>query len=84
MKNNDLYLIKIINLNYEILLLFDYKTGEILKYKIGEKNIVKLNFKDNEFSKHNIATIHNHTKEMYTPPSTKTSEFFQENGRIMN
>ncbi len=61
MKNNDLYLIKIINLNYEILLLFDYKTGEILKYKIGEKNIVKLNLKDNELSNHNVASIHNHT-----------------------
>lgn len=72
----DEFIRKTIDLDYEILLLFDYITGDILKCKIGEKNIVKLNFKDNEFSKHNIATIHNHTKEMYTPPSDKNFGIF--------
>ena len=67
----DEFIRKTADLNYEILIYFDYTTGEILKCKIGSTTNVKLNFEKNEFSKHSIASIHNHTKDMYTPPSDK-------------
>ena len=67
---------KTINLNYEIALYFDYTTGEILKCKIGSETKVELKFEENEFNGKHIASIHNHTKDMYTPPSDKNFAIF--------
>ena len=75
----DEFIRKTIDLNYEILLYFDYTTGEILKCKIGEINKVKIELKENEFKGHNVASIHNHHKSVYTPPSPQNFSIFQRN-----
>ncbi len=80
----DEFIRKTINLNYEIVLYFDYITGEILKCKIGSETNVEIEFEDNEFKGKHIASIHNHTKDMYTPPSDKNFGIFQEIGEITN
>ena len=67
---------KTIDLNYEIALYFDYITGEILKCKIGSETKVELKFEENEFNGKHVASIHNHTKDMYTPPSDKNFAIF--------
>ena len=72
----DEFIRKTIDLDYEILLFFDYITGKILKCKIGEKSTVELKFKDDEFNGKHVASIHNHTKDMYTPPSDKNFGIF--------
>ncbi|WP_406531431.1 hypothetical protein [Methanobrevibacter sp.] len=56
---------------------FDYITGEILKCKIGEKNRIKLDFEENEFKKHQIASIHNHPKSVYSLPSPQNFSIFK-------
>ena len=60
---------KTVDLDYEILLYFDYITGEIIRCKIGTERNVELEFEYNEFEGKNIASIHNHGKNMYSPPS---------------
>ena len=65
----DEFIRKAADLDYEILLYFDYITGEILRCKIGTERNVELEFEDNEFEGKNIASIHNHGKNMYSPPS---------------
>ena len=55
---------------------FDYITGEILKCKIGSETKVELKFEENEFNGKHVASIHNHTKDMYTPPSDKNFAIF--------
>ena len=67
----DEFIKKTIDLDYEILIFFDYITGEILKCKIGDENNVEIDFENEEFNGKHVASIHNHTKEMYTPPSDK-------------
>lgn len=67
----DEFIRKTIDLNYEIVLFFDYVTGEILRCAIGGKTTVELKFEDNEFNGKHVASIHNHTKDMHTPPSDK-------------
>ena len=64
------------NIDYEILIYFDYIEGEILKCKIGSKSNVKIIFEDDEFKGRHVASIHNHTKDMYTPPSDKNFGIF--------
>ena len=73
----DEFIKKTADLNYEIVLFFDYNTGEILKCKIGEINKVKIDFEDNEFENNHIASIHNHHKSVYTPPSPQNFSIFQ-------
>ena len=68
---------KTVDINYEILLYFDYITGEIIKCKIGEKNRIKLDFEENELKKHQIASIHNHPKSVYSPPSPQNFSIFK-------
>lgn len=63
-------------LDYEILLFFDYITGEILRCKIGTESNVEVKFEDGEFDGKHVASIHNHTKDMYTPPSDKNFGIF--------
>lgn len=72
----DEFIKKTIDLDYEILIFFDYIAGEILRCKIGDKNNVEIEFKNEEFSDKHVASIHNHTKEMYTPPSDKNFGIF--------
>ena len=72
----DEFIRKTDDLNYEILLYFDYITGEIIKCKIGTKKNVELHYEDSEFEKKHVASIHNHTKDMYTPPSDKNFGIF--------
>ena len=72
----DEYIRKTIDLDYEILIFFDYITGEILRCKIGSENNVEMQYNDDEFNGHHVASIHNHTKDMYTPPSDKNFGIF--------
>lgn len=72
----DEFIRKTIDLDYEILLLFDYTTGDILKCKIGSENNVEIQYNDDEFNGRHVASIHNHTKDMYTPPSDKNFGIF--------
>ncbi|MER2013939.1 MAG: hypothetical protein ABS871_04760, partial [Methanobrevibacter sp.] len=73
----DEFIRKTVDINYEILLYFDYISGEILKCKIGEKNRIKLDFEENEFKKRQIASIHNHPKSVYSPPSPQNFSIFK-------
>ena len=58
------------NLEFECLMYFDYVTGKILKFEIGTSNNVKIDF-NKEFDDHHVASIHNHPKSVYSPPSGK-------------
>lgn len=73
----DEFIRKTRDIDYEILLFFDYKTGEILKCKIGEVNKVKLEFEEGEFKNNTVASIHNHHKSVYSPPSPKNFSIFR-------
>ena len=59
------------NLEYECLMYFDYVTGKILKFEIGETDRVKMDFNENDFEGCHIASIHNHPSSVYSPPSGK-------------
>jgi len=72
----DEFIRKTIDLDYEILIIFDYVTGEIVKCNIGSEMNVKITFDNDEFKGKKIASIHNHTKDMYTPPSDKNFGIF--------
>ena len=72
----DEFIKKTSNLDYEIVIFFDYMTGEIIKCRIGIKDQVKLKFNDEEFKGKNIASIHNHPKNLFTPPSGKNFGIF--------
>ena len=50
---------------------FDYWTGEILRCVKGDDNNVTLNFNEDEFKDHHIASIHNHPENVYSPPSDR-------------
>lgn len=75
----DEFIRKTIDLDYEILIIFDYVTGEIVKCKIGSELNVKITFDEKEFEGKRIASIHNHTRDMYTPPSDKNFGIFSRN-----
>lgn len=72
----DEFIKKTINLDYEILIYFDYITGDLLKCKIGTESSIEVQFKDREFEGKHVASLHNHTKDMYTPPSNKNFGIF--------
>ena len=59
------------NLDYECVMYFDYITGEILQFAMGGLNNVKLTFDKHVFESHNVASIHNHLKNVLSPPSGK-------------
>lgn len=65
------------NLDKEWAIYFDYKTGEILKCGHGEENNVKITFREDDFDGHNVASIHNHTKELLSAPSHKNFRIFE-------
>ena len=58
-------------LNYELGMFFDYKTGEILKESEGGFDDVNLEFESDEFIGKHVASIHNHHKDLISPPSGK-------------
>ena len=70
-KTIDEFIKKTYNLEYECVIYFDYKTGEILKCAMGKIDEVKIYFSDNEFDKHHVASIHNHPSAVFSPPSGK-------------
>ena len=70
-KTVDEFIRKTRNLDYEIVLYFDYMTEEILKCIKGCKNKVSFEFENKEFEGHHVASIHNHPKDVYSPPSDK-------------
>lgn len=72
----DEFIKKTKNIDFEILIYFDYIEGKILKCKLGSETNVKLKFDENEFKGKHVASIHNHTKDMYTPPSDKNFGIF--------
>ena len=80
----DEFIRKTIDIDYEILLFFDFITGEILRCKIGTERTVKLQFEDNEFDGKHVASIHNHGKICIPHHPTKILEFFYANGKNMN
>lgn len=75
----DEFIRKTSNLDYEIVIFFDYLTGKIIKYGIGNNNAIKIEYEDDEFNDKHITSIHNHTKDMYTPPSYKNFGIFLRN-----
>lgn len=65
------------NLNHEIVVYFDYKTGDVIKKSKGGSDSVKIEFEDGEFEGMNIASIHNHTKDLLSPPSGRNFGIFE-------
>ena len=59
------------NLDYEWAIFFDYLTGEILRCAKGDGENVDMNFEDDEFEGYHVASIHNHPKDVLSPPSGK-------------
>ena len=72
----DEFIKKTSNLDYEIVIFFDYINGELIKCRIGIKDQVKLKFNNKEFKGKNIASIHNNPKDLFTPPSGKNFGIF--------
>lgn len=73
----DLFRRKTIGLTYEVMLIFDYKTGELLYCFVndfGESNEIYGNVDEEVFVGKHVATIHNHPK-LYE--SALSSENFQ-------
>ena len=72
----DEFIRKTRNLDYEIIMYFDYITGEILKCVKGTSDNVKIVFNDDELKGFNVASIHNHPKELLSAPSSKNFGIF--------
>lgn len=72
----DEFIRKTHDLDYEILLYFDYIPGKIINCKIGTASKVELEFDDETFRGKHVASIHNHTKDMYSSPSDKNFGIF--------
>lgn len=73
----DLFRRKTIDLTYEVMLIFDYKTGELIYCFVndfGESNEIYGNVDEEAFVGKHVATIHNHPK-LYE--SALSSENFQ-------
>lgn len=65
------FIMKTRDLNYELGMFFDYRTGEILKESEGGFDDVSLEFESDEFIEKHVASIHNHHKDLISPPSGK-------------
>ena len=70
-KTIDEFIKKTYNLNYECLIYFDYVTGEIINCAMGKLDGVKLAFQASDFEGYNIASLHNHPLDIFSPPSGK-------------
>ena len=75
-KTIDEFIRKTRNLDYEIVMYFDYISGEIIKCVKGTTDNVKIVFNDEELKKFHVASIHNHPKELLSPPSSKNFGIF--------
>lgn len=64
------------HLEYECAIYFDYLTGQILKCSMGNINEVSIVFRDGEFENNHVASIHNHPKSVFGPPSGKNFGIF--------
>ena len=65
------------NLDHEWVIYVDYMTGEILKCGKGGTDNVSISFKENEFKNFHVASIHNHPKNIFSPPSGKNFRIFE-------
>ena len=69
----DMFRRKTINLNYEVMLIFDYSTGELIYCFINDEKFGKVEGDVDEtlLEGKNISIIHNHPKGFYSPPSAR-------------
>lgn len=67
----DEFIKKTRNLDFECALFFDYISGEVLKFGKGVGSNVKLTYETEEFLGKHVASIHNHPKKAFGPPSGK-------------
>lgn len=65
------------DLDCEWAIYFDYNTGKILKCGKGGNDNVNITFEDDEFENCHVASIHNHPKEILSPPSHKNFRIFE-------
>lgn len=68
-KTVDEFIKKTHYLDCEWVIYFDYVTGGILKCKKGGTDNVSVTFEEGEFDRHSVASIHNHPKNVLSPPS---------------
>lgn len=75
----DLFRRKTVNLPYECLLFFDYKTGEIIYCFVEDNEIGRINEEIYEFhfKGRNVASIHNHPKGFLSAPSGKNFQILR-------
>ena len=69
----DLFRRKTIDLTYEVMLIFDYKTGELIYCFVNdnESGEVYGDVDESAFEGKHISIIHNHPKKFYSPPSSR-------------
>ena len=70
-KTVEVFIKKTYELDYECLIYFDYTTGEVLRFKTGKSDEVRLSFEDGEFDGYHVASLHNHPSNVFSPPSGK-------------
>lgn len=76
----DIFRRKTIDLDYEVMLIFDYKTAELIYCFVnnnGESNQILGSVDDDIFIERNIATIHNHPKGYASPPSAENFQILE-------
>lgn len=66
-------------MNNEWVIFFDYVGGDILKCAKGIFNEVRLDFDEGEFDGYSVASLHNHPKEVLSPPSGKNFSILTRN-----
>lgn len=75
----DMFRIKTVNLSYECMLFFDYKTGEII-YCFVKDNLGMFIFDEiyeSHFEGMNVASIHNHPKGFLSAPSSNNFQILE-------
>lgn len=75
----DLFRRKTVNLPYECLLFFDYKTGEIIYCFVEETLEGQINNQiyESYFDNHHVASIHNHPKGFLSAPSGQNFQILE-------
>ena len=73
----DEFIRKTADLNYEIALHFDYMTGEIINCAIGKLDKVEIEVNEEQMKDKFVASIHNHPKGVFSPPSGKNFRIFE-------
>ena len=69
----DLFRRKTIDLDYEAMLIFDYKTGELIYCFVNDcrSGEVTGEVDESRFEGKHVSIIHNHPKNFYSPPSSR-------------